>query len=353
MAAKKKAVLDPATLPEPKTGDREPGQDRLALKKKVRYFYDLQRLRLQVGGRLTKRPEGSTIDLHTYDVALLEKRMEELRGVERTALGDVEAHLKTIPFYRDVLSDKSRFKGVGPTMAGVILSEFDIHRQENVSQMWSFAGLAPVAARRCKQCSTLVERAGKDLDTSVDLSEVGSGAFKHVKPFVARAKPGEETPKEDRSCPYAKELIGIDQTFESGKAMRPTKGEKLPYNAFLKTKLVGVLGPVLLQVGSPWRKCYDDYKHRKGSGGWGRSDAHRHQAAIRYMVKMLLLAIWKEWRAFEGLSVREPYSEGKLGMKPHGGGLENTTQRDDVPEIDPEVMAEVELLAGIVEKPVA
>ncbi len=330
--AKKKPILDPATLPEPKTGDREPGQDRLALKKKVRYFYDLQRLRLQVGGRLTKRPEGSTIDLHTYDVALLEKRMEELRGVERVALGDVEAHLKTIPFYRDVLTDKSRFKGVGPTMAGVILSEFDINRQENVSQMWSFAGLAPVAARRCKTCSTLVE-----------LNE--DGLFKHVKPFTPKAKPGEEAkPKEDRACPDAKFSITLEKTFESGKAMRPTKGEKLPYNAFLKTKLVGVLGPVMLQVGSPWRKCYDDYKHRKVSGGWGRSDAHRHQAAIRYMIKMLLLEIWREWRTFEKLSVREPYSVEKLGMAPHGGGVSNTTQQDAIPEIDPEVLAEVELL---------
>jgi hypothetical protein len=46
---------------------------------------------------------------------------------------------------------------------------------------------------------------------------------------------------------------------------------------------------------------------------------HRHNMALRYMVKMLLIDIHREWRRSLGLSVRPPYSEEKLGMPPHGG----------------------------------
>lgn len=293
--------------------ERSYGQHRLALKKKVRMFYDLQRLRLQVSGRLYRRPAGSTIDLHEYDVQVLNRRADELKAAEASALDDVKAHLKTIPFYVQVLSDKTVYKGLGPTMAAVVLSEFDIARENTASQMWAFSGLAPLPAHRCRKCHAVVVQADK-----------GYAHEKAAKDCTA--------------------FLGESEVYSSGKAMRPTKGERLPYNAFLKTKLVGVLGSVLLQVNSPWRKCYDDYKHRKQSANWGRSDAHRHQAAIRYMVKMLLLKIWQDWRAFEGLSVRPSYHEEKLGHS-HSVAAPASALPESAPSgLDAEVAAEVALL---------
>ena len=58
-----------------------------------------------------------------------------------------------------------------------------------------------------------------------------------------------------------------------------------------------------------------------GTGGpapWGASKAHRHTAATRYMVKMLLLDLWKAWREIEELPIRPPYAEEYLDKR-HAG----------------------------------
>src|SRR5207247_9955187 len=106
--------------------------------------------------------------------------------------------------------------------------------------------------------------------------------------------------------------LSVDTT--TGKARKRKRGEKANWNNFAKTKLIGVLAPCFIKCGSPWRKLYDDYKHRKLTAGWGVSDGHRHNAAMRYMVKMFLLQLWTTWRKLDGLVVTVPYSEAKLGI---------------------------------------
>ena len=275
-----------------KQPERTKDQDRQGLRKKVRMFYDLQRLRMQMGGRVKPKGEGAEVQLHEFDQEILSVRADNLHKAEKLALADIRHHLKATKMWKDVLSDRELYKGLGPTMAAVILSEFDIHREDTPSKMWAFAGLAPVPCRRCRKCQAVV-------------SEIADANWKH---------PATGT------CELKGSKVGALATFASAKAMRPVKGEKLKYNAFLKTKLIGVLGPCLLKANSPWRKFYDDYKHRKASAGWGMSDGHRHNAAIRYMVKMLLLDIWKAWRAMEGLPIRPSYQEQYLGHT-HGADM--------------------------------
>ena len=79
-----------ATPTQQELAPRTPDQSRLILKKLVRMFYDLQRLRLQTSGRIYKRPAGATIELHPDDVASLEKRATELENAKKSALDDVE-----------------------------------------------------------------------------------------------------------------------------------------------------------------------------------------------------------------------------------------------------------------------
>jgi len=268
------------------TVNRTREQDRAALRKKVRMFYDLQRLRMQCAGRTAHKGPDNEVQLHEVDQAILDRRAKELLKAEKDALKDVKEHLKTLPAWKQILEP---IRGIGPTMGGVILAEFDIHREERVSQMWSFAGLAPIAARRCKTCSAVVEPDGND--------------YKHPKSVVP--------------CVHAGKRVNDDQTFASGHAARPKKGETLRYNAFLKTKLVGVLADSLIKSKSEYTKFYYDYKQRKESAGWGRSQAHRHRAALRYMIKMLLIDIHTQWRQLEGLPVRPSYQEEYLGHKHH------------------------------------
>lgn len=333
--AKKKTDVD---LPDVNVA-RSKEQNRAALRRKVENFYDLQRLRMQTAGRTLKRADGTEIQLHEVDLAILERRADELHSSEKNALKDVEDHLTTIPFYRDTLSDKVRYRGIGPTMAGVILASFDIHREDTVSKMWAFAGLRPMPAKRCKECHAV-------LALNKDATHYDHTLERIRTPMPP--KPGEEPKAVLPKCSKAKVSLGETDVYDSGKAQRPEKGVKLPYNSFLRTKLVGVLAPVLLKVGSPWKKTYDDYKHRKASEGWGRSDGHRHQAAMRYMIKMLLLDIWKGWREAEGLVVRPSYHEEKLGHK-HNGGTSPFPTGSDEPssELSAEVAAELEVLGEV------
>lgn len=137
---------------------------------------------------------------------------------------------------------------------------------------------------------------------------------------------------------------------KDGEGQRRKKGEKLNYNPFLKTKMVGVLSDCMIKSKSPWTEYYYNYKTRKentkvpkcmrcggngvynnapcyncdGSGKnapWGKSQKHRDQAARRYMIKMFLMEFWKEWRTLEGLPTPDPYAEAYLGRThgDHGG----------------------------------
>ena len=94
-----------------------------------------------------------------------------------------------------------------------------------------------------------------------------------------------------------------------------TKGEKAPYNKWLRTKLCGVLGASFLKSKSPYSEFYYDYKNRWVSAEKGKSDMHRHKAATRYMIKMFLIDLYVFWRTLEGLPVRPPYQEEYLGHK--------------------------------------
>jgi len=269
-------------------------QNRAALRRKVRIFYDLQRLRLQTAGRTYDR--ATDIELHEADTNMLNNRASELEVAEKNALKDVEWHLKGMKAFTQILAEKPKYRGIGPTLAGVILSEIDIHRAATPSALWKYAGLAPVAGRRCKLCKDSVVAAKNGAGGTMAMT------FKHEF-------------KRQKKCKL--DLVPREKTWESGKAERPTAGVKLAYNSFLKTKLVGVMADCMLKANSPFRSFYDDYKLRIQSAEKGVSDGHRHRMALRYMVKMVLLEIWKSWRELEGLEVRVPYQEEYLNHK-HG-----------------------------------
>jgi len=106
-------------------------------------------------------------------------------------------------------------------------------------------------------------------------------------------------------------FCGLDPTAKS------KKGEKNKYNKFLKTKLVGTFGHMaILRFSHPYRAVYDARKMRRESQEWGERPGHRHNDAIRYAVKMWIANwLYPTWRALEGLPVRPPYHEEKLGHK--------------------------------------
>jgi hypothetical protein len=212
-----------------------------------------------------------------------------LESQEAKQFRDLTGTLEEIPIYRNYLVNVT---GIGPAMAGVLVAYFDPKRARHVSSFWKYAGL-DVAA--------------------------GSGRSRREEHLVER----EYTDRNGET----KTRLGVT------------------YNPFLKTKLMGVLGPSFLRSGSEWRNFYDDYKNRilsdparikitvnewkklhkanKADAG-GAVDLKNywtpgriHTASTRYMVKMFLQELWVNWRKFEGLPVTLPYREAKLGQPPH------------------------------------
>lgn len=281
------------------------------IKSLVRGAYDLQKLRIQNGNRIVANfraklgiePGGSEEDVEAGAKKLLQRLRTEFRqmtaGIARIRPGSVTfkadgvistfTELALVRQYEALVqAEESQFrlladdlesyplwteylkgvKGVGPAMAGVILSEFDVHKAKYPSSFWKYAGLdvAPDGAGRSKRAEHLVDREYTDKD--------GNTATK----------------------------------------------KSITFNPFLKTKLTGVLGPSFLRAGSEWADVYRDYKHRLENHPKhkDKTKLHRHNMSLRYAVKMFLVALHMKWRELEGLPVSEPYSEAKLGMR-HGG----------------------------------
>ena len=279
------------------------------LKTLVRGAYDLQKLRIQMGNRIVGNfkvklgqvpgeKEEDTLDaegakildnlrrdykkitdgmkdippqsrfkaegvISTYAELVLLDQYVKLESSEARNFRQLEGVLREFPIYVSFLKGVT---GVGPAMAGVILSEIDIHKAQYPSSLWAYAGL--------------------------DVAGNGAGRSKKKEHLVEVEYINKEGEKATR--------VGIT------------------FNPFLKTKLVGVLASSFLKQ-SPakceYRLIYDNYKHRLEShpDHVEKTKGHRHNMAMRYTIKRFLVDLYKEWRTLEGLAVAPEYSEGKLG----------------------------------------
>jgi len=108
-----------------------------------------------------------------------------------------------------------------------------------------------------------------------------------------------------------------------GEREKPTKGEKLHYNARLKTTCY-LIGSSFLRSNSPYRQVYDDARvfYEANRPDWTKG--HQHNAATRKMIKVWLSHLWEVWRKLEGLPVRDLYVTEHLGhnhyMRPQDFG---------------------------------
>ena len=205
--------------------------------------------------------------ISSYTELCLVANYLELEEQEKTHFRRLGNILKDYPIYNNFLAG---VVGVGPAIAGVVISEIDITKAEYPSSVHKYAGL--------------------------DVAGDGQGRSRK------------------------KEHLEESQYTDKNGELQTKKG--ITFNPFLKTKLVGVLGSSFVKQ-SPdkckYRKVYDDYKHRieNMEAHKEKSKGHRHNMAVRYMIKIFLIDLYNEWRSLEGLPVAPTYSEAKLG-KIHG-----------------------------------
>lgn len=277
------------------------------IKTMVRGAYDLQKLRIQMGNRIAANfkaklgqdPGEKEEDLKAdakIILADLRKRHKRItdgiaKPTKRNFTGDEvidsytefclvhqyvdlldseELHFKNLGHvlkdYKIFIQFLDGVKGIGPAMAGVIISEIDIHKAEYPSSLWAYAGL--------------------------DVAADGAGRSRR---------------KEHQ----------VDIEYEDSEGNSATR-KGITFNPFLKTKLIGVLGASFLkQSEGEYRQIYLDYKNRLENHPKHieKSKGHRHNMAVRYMVKIFLINLHRVWRELEGLTVTVPYHEAKLGLK--------------------------------------
>lgn len=201
--------------------------------------------------------------ISTYTELCLLAAYFEIESDEKQHFKRLKTVLNEYPIYTEYLEG---VKGIGPAMAGVIISEIDITKAEYPSSLWKYAGL--------------------------DVAQDGAG----------RSRRSEHL---------------IDVEYETREKEIKTK-KSITFNPFLKTKLIGVLGGSFLKVGDDtYKDIYYGYKNRLANHPVHseKTKLHQHNMAMRYMVKRFLVDLYTVWRELEGLPVAKEYSEAKLGIQ--------------------------------------
>ena len=159
----------------------------------------------------------------------------ELEVMEASHFKRLKSILKGYPLWTEFLEG---VKGIGPAMGGVILSEIDISQAQYPSSLWKYAGL--------------------------DVAKDGRGRSRKKEHLVEKGY----TDADGKPCT----TVGIT------------------FNPFLKTKLMGVLGGSFLKAKSPYTEVYYGYRTRLENHPehQEKTKGHRHNMAMRYMIKRLL-----------------------------------------------------------------
>ena len=185
------------------------------------------------------------------EAVLVQSYLRLLRE-EKSQLYQLKVFLSEYPIWTTYLQPDIR--GIGPAMAGVLISELDPHKAKWPSSFHRYAGIGGSQSRKTE------------------------------------------------------DLIDVTYTDKDGN--EKTK-KSISYNPFLKAKLMGVMASLFLKGNAQYKEHYDRYKHRiQTSPNWeGKSKGHIHMASQRYMMKIFLTDLWKVWRELEGLEVGLSYAE--------------------------------------------
>jgi hypothetical protein len=312
--------------------------DKRKLRAAVRFFYDVQFLRIGGGQRGTsKGGKAPPIELDAEDVEFHSRMGEGLRDLEGHALVEVDRLARRSSIYPWLRSQP----GIGPACCGFLLAEFDINRAVRPSQFWAFAGLGvsdghaprpkkgeklPYNSRLRSKCLAVLGsnflKAGERVGTGVMVERPrGDGTVVTVERKKALGHPKYRELYDQYRHRKETQLGPCALCGGTGKAAQPKHDED---------------GTVSPEAGKK-KRCWncigakdEDGKSRPyppDRAPWGRGDAHRHQAALRYMVKQFLADFWREWRLAEGLPVVPTYHEAMQGHRHHEDAAWPTYQR--------------------------
>lgn len=218
---------------------------------------------------------------------------EMLMAEEKTHLKEIGEYLTNFPVWNMYLKN---VPGIGPSLAGMMLSYVDIIKADTISKLYGYFGV--------------------DTVEDPDDPNIRHGRSNHTIHLIDR------------------DYIDKNGNLQTKKSLK--------YNKKLKTKISGVMPGVLIQSNPHYRKIYSDYRFRltqqserftpdrvvfamkNGKIKLDKNDkaivrpefppARLTAMAHRYMVKMFLKNMWLSWRKIEGLPITISWEEKKLGM---------------------------------------
>lgn len=283
---------------------------QLEVNRRVRFFYDLQKLR--IGAK--NRSEGYARIFGIRDV-FIDYAGDQLERLERHSekmVGRILDRSADSAFYHYLVDT---YLGVGPMMAGCLISEISApERFHSVSALWKYCGLAVV---------------GNDPET-------GQGGHSQRKERGELAQWNHF---------LRTKLLGVlsgcmikAQTRHIGTADEKTKAQnvKVLNDYKFRQNTINNLVPERDRVYNSKGKevfryqsakvvdWFDVNGKRVGEIPANRinrlAKSHINKRATRYMIKMFLIEILNQWRVLKGFEPLVPYDQAKLrGGVPHKG----------------------------------
>ena len=252
-------------------------------------YFAAQKSRIGWSNRLDAIKRGADAQ---EDPKLLQAQFyhDQFHTIERKAFDEIESELdnyKVWPWLQKV-------KGIGPTLAGKLLSEIDIRKAPHVSNLWAFCGQGLRQGEgekwECTEC-------GYSIAPFAD----HDAALAHVVEFHPGVGAEPET------------ALRLSPNWQ---IQRLRKGVKIDYSPRLKSTCF-LIGGSFLRCGSPYRRVYDSAKDYYKANRKDWTLKHIDMASRRKMVKIFLSHLWAKYREAEGLEVTLPYPIAKLPGHTH------------------------------------
>ncbi|RLI41853.1 hypothetical protein DRO69_11085 [Candidatus Bathyarchaeota archaeon] len=226
----------------------------------VEIYYDVQDVRIRTFNRL--RQFGEVRGVNPYHLKRLELEIREY----------IHNEIKDLPIVKNFLS---LIRGIGPILAGGLLSYFDVRKADRPSGFWRYAGLHVVNGRAPRR------QRGKKIDWNPKIKDLC--LWKLGRSFLMF------------HTPFYSEIYEKAREIETAKLRNPIEN---PKNCPL------------------YDECLQRRKRRaERLGKQVKKPAcklHIHYRALRKMVKRFLVDLWVVWRKIEGLPVTKPYAIEKL-----------------------------------------
>lgn len=190
------------------------------LRHRTRFMYDIQKLRIQSGNRTASL----TVNLTDEDKEFFDNSSGMLQATESYALRDLKRMLEQFEIGNWLMDQR----GIGETMAAVLVSYINIEKCTTVSKLWRWVGLGVVQT-----------------DASCPACDRGQ---RHGQPCLA---------------------CGGRGTVNEAERLR--KGEKASYDPWLKSKVLKVLGDSFIK--SVGRDAVGYYLHSSYPNPFYSADA--------------------------------------------------------------------------------